>query len=68
MPNQRDPKKRILGAFVPEEERDAAQALARLLGVSVTDLLRGYIREQCRRHGIAIPTTPTEGKKDARKR
>lgn len=56
MPNQRDPKKKILGGFVVEEEREAAQALARLLGVTVTELIRGYIREQCRLHGVPFPT------------
>lgn len=60
MPNQRDPKKKILGGFVVEEERDAAQALARLLGVTVTNLIRGYIREQCKAHGIPFPNTPTK--------
>ena len=54
MPNQRDPTKRLLGAFVPESEREAAQSLAKLLGVSVTDLIRAYIQEQCRIHGIEI--------------
>lgn len=64
MPNQRDPKKKILGGFVVEEEREAAQALARLLGVTVTELIRGYIREQCRAHGVPFPnTTPDPEKK-----
>jgi hypothetical protein len=65
MPNQRAPDQRILGGFVPEAERDAAKALARLLGVTVTELIRGYIREQCRAHGVPFPnptTKPTEKK------
>ena len=58
MPNQRAPDRKILGAFVPKAEREAAQALARLLGVTVSSLIRGYIREQCRAHGVPFPNNP----------
>ena len=63
MPNKRDPNKKMLGGFVPEHERDAAHNLARLLGVTVTELIRAYIQEQCRIHGIDTTPPPTKPKK-----